>query len=85
MKTIKIEQIEAHGVIDLVGFTEDHVSFLHLSEEEFTNAKKIGTKTQIEEMTKEYYDHLKSIEKKKQRIIEFIKKISNRNGKNCTR
>jgi hypothetical protein len=58
--TITIEEIEHSGLKELVGFTDDHVSFLHLSEDDFVNARKIGTKDQIDEITREYYEHNKN-------------------------
>ena len=66
MTTIKIEEIEHSGLKELVGFTEDFTSFLHLSKSAFLNAKLIGTKEQIDEITKEYYSHLTEIVKRYQ-------------------
>jgi hypothetical protein len=67
MLTIKIEEIEHSGLKDLVGFTEDLTSFLHLSEEAFVNAKKNGTLEQVDQITKEYYVHLKKTEESRKK------------------
>ena len=70
MLTIKIEEIEWLGCEWLVGFTEDHTSFLHLREEDFVNAKKIGTLEQVDQITKEYYAHLIETEESRKKLIE---------------
>ena len=67
MLTIKIEEIECYGCKWLVGFTEDQTSFLHLREEDFVNAKKVGTVEQVDQMTEEYYAHLKETEESRRR------------------
>ena len=54
MLTIKIEENEWLGCEWLVGFTEDHTSFLHLRDEDFVNAKKIGTLEQVDQITKRW-------------------------------
>lgn len=78
MLTITAEEVEVHGFIDILGFTEDGTSFLHLSEEEFKTAKKLGKKEHIEKMEVEYYAHLKSIEENKKRLLQCEERRANR-------
>jgi hypothetical protein len=78
MLTIKIEEIEWLGCEWLVGFTEDHTSFLHLSEVDFVNAKKIGTFEQIDQITKEYYEHLNDTEESRKKLIERKQRRDNK-------
>ena len=78
MLTIKIEEIECYGCKWLVGFTEDQTSFLHLSEEDFVNAKKVGTVEQVDQMTEEYYAHLKETEESRKKLIERKQRRENK-------
>jgi len=78
MLTIKIEEIEWLCCKWLVGFTEDQTSFLHLSEEDFVNAKKIGTVEQVYQMTEEYYAHLKEKEESRKKLIERKQRRENK-------
>jgi len=78
MLTIKIEEIEHSGLKELLGFTEKGTSFLHLSEEDFVNARKIGTEEQIDEITREYYAHLKKIEDNRTRLLACKQRRENR-------
>jgi hypothetical protein len=69
--TINVEEVFVHGLYEILGFTEeDHRSFLHLSEDEYTNAKKVGTKDHIDKMDIEFYANLVIIAENKKRLNE---------------
>ena len=66
---INVEEVFVHGCNMIFGFTEEgHTSFLHLSEEEFTSAKKVGSKDHIDKMSVEFYENLVSIAENKKRL-----------------
>ena len=56
---ITVEEIEANGMVDIVGFTEDGISFLHLTKEEFKSASYVGEQRLVSKMISEYYQYHK--------------------------
>jgi hypothetical protein len=59
MLKINVEIVQFKGHPDVFGFTDDRVSFLHLTQEEFEGAEKIGSLEAIEMMNEMFYRHLK--------------------------
>lgn len=77
--TINVEEVFVHGFYEIHGFTEEvYTSFLHLSEEEFTSAKKVGSKEHVEKMNVEFYANLARIEEDKNRLLECKIRRENR-------
>jgi hypothetical protein len=51
---IYVERVDVYGMSVVLGFTEDDVSFLFLSTEEFEKAEKIGNEEDIKEMIRDF-------------------------------
>ena len=66
---IDVEEVLVYGFNEIHGFTrQGNTSFLHLSEEEFTRAEKVGSKDHIDKMSVEFHENLIKIAENKKRL-----------------
>ena len=57
---IIVEENESCGFKEVVGFTENHISFHHLRKEEFESAEFRGDPRLVEKLKRKFYRALKS-------------------------